>query len=846
MSCSESAPSVGPIPGLSSAPPEDDRTGCAPATLARAILDQLRYGQGQTPATASAHAYYLAVAAAVRDRLMQPWLQSYRVHQAPAGRQLAYLSAEFLPGPHLGRNLLNLGLTDPLSQALQTLGLDLDVVLALEPEPGLGSGSRGRVAACYLESLATQELPAMGYGIRYEFGQFQQVLRDGWQEERTDKWLQSGNPWELPQPEAAVTVGLGGRTEAYTDESGHYRVRWLPEQVVRGVPYDTPIPGYQVSTVNTLRLWRAEAPDTFNLHAFNEGDYAGAVAATVATEALTKVLYPSDERIQAKQRRLEQQYFLVACTLQDLLRRHLASGAALDQFHQRFAVQLNHTYPALAVAELMRLLVDVHGLSWERAWDVTCRSFAYAHPTPLAIDSDTWPLPLLEQRLPRHLEIIFELNQRFLDRVCPPAPAGAEEGGQRAQLSLIDETDERYLRLAPLACLGSYAVVGETALPAASTSPWADKRHHVIPGVSPRRWLALANPPLAALITDALGPGWLTHLDQLQQLAPLAEDVAFQQEWHQVKRQRKQHLAAWVQQRCDIALDPDSLFAVQVKRIHENQRQHLAILHLIARYEQLKHSPNLDMPPRTVLFAGKAAPGYTLAKLMIKLITAVAEAINQDPVTVGRLQVAFLPDYGVGLGQRIYPAADVGEHLAPAGRTVSGTGAMKLALNGARPLSSRGGVIGELCDRIGAQQCFSFGPGPESGADFSVGYNPWDYYSSQPALKGAIDLINSGFFAHGDRDLFRPLVDALVYSDPYRVLADYADYAAAQARVDVACQQADQWQKSSIAMVARMGYFSADRAVGDYARDIWNLSPVAVDLPAYDPHQAMLQVPPSR
>ncbi|HIK46636.1 MAG TPA: glycogen/starch/alpha-glucan phosphorylase, partial [Leptolyngbyaceae cyanobacterium M65_K2018_010] len=798
---------------------------------------------------ASRNDFYLALAYTVRDRMMQRWLSSARTYLKPEVRVVTYLSAEFLLGPHLGRNLINLGIEEPVKQAVQESGLDFDELLAQEEEPGLGNGGLGRLAACYMESLSSEQIPAIGYGIRYEFGIFDQEIRDGWQVEITDKWLQYGNPWEIPHPEGAVTVGFGGYTEGYTDSDGRFRKRWVPGKQVKGIPYDTPIPGYKVNTVNTLRLWRAEAVESFDFQSFNVGDYYGAVDSKVTSENISKVLYPNDEQIEGKQLRLEQQFFFVSCALQDMIRIHLASGRKLDSFHEKFTAQLNDTHPSIGVAELMRLLVDEHGMGWEQAWEITRQTFAYTNHTLLPEALEKWPLSLFGGLLPRHLEIIFEINQRFMDEVRVQY---MNDPGKLARLSLIDETGERYVRMANLASLGSYAINGVAELHSELVKQTILKDFHelfpgkicnVTNGVTPRRWIALSNPRLARLYTEKIGDGWLHNLDDLRQLEGYAQDGGFRQYWRQIKREIKQDLATYIFQRTGIAVSPDSMFDIQVKRIHEYKRQHLNVLHIITLYNRLKQNPNLEIAPRTFIFGGKAAPGYYMAKLMIKFINAVGDVVNHDPTLGDRLKVVFLPDYNVTFGQRVYPAADLSEQISTAGKEASGTGNMKFSMNGALTIGTLDGANVEIRELVGDENFFLFGlTADQVMALKASGYNPWDYYNSNPQLKEVIDLVNSGFFSKGDGGLFRPMTDNLLYQDPFLLLADYQSYIDAQDRVGMAYKDPENWSRMSIINAVRMGKFSSDRSIRDYCTNIWKVSPVPVEMMEYDQSRAGLRV----
>lgn len=827
---------------------EDDRTGLSIETLRRALADNLFYVQGRFPENASKNDFYLALAYTVRDRLLQHWLNTLHTYLTQNVRVVCYLSAEFLLGPHLENNLINLGIEDQVRQAVEASGLNLRELIEQEEEPGLGNGGLGRLAACYMDSLASLEIPAIGYGIRYEFGIFDQEIRDGWQVEITDKWLQYGNPWEIVRPESAVTVKFGGHTEAYTDEHGNYRVRWVPGHVVKGIPYDTPILGYRVNTANNLRLWRSEAPESFDFQAFNVGDYYGAVGQKVTSENISKVLYPNDEPIQGKELRLEQQFFFVSCSLQDMIRMHLNSGGSLDTFHEKFAVQLNDTHPAIGVAELMRLLVDEHYLAWDRAWHITQNTFAYTNHTLLPEALEKWPISLFGSLLPRHLEIIFEINRRFLDQVRVRFMGD----GHLEQLSLIDESGERYVRMANLACVGSHAINGVAALHTELVKSTIlkgfyeltpEKFNNKTNGVTPRRWLVQSNPRLTHLITRHIGDGWIKHLDELRRLEGFVEDGGFRQEWRQIKLALKQDLAAYIQLRTGINVDPASMFDVQVKRIHEYKRQHLNVLHIITLYNRIKANPNLDIPARTFIFGGKAAPGYFMAKLMIKFITAVGDVVNSDPDVGDRLKVVFLPDYNVTFGQRVYPAAELSEQISTAGKEASGTGNMKFSMNGALTIGTLDGANVEIREEVGAENFFLFGLKTEEVNSLkSQGYNPRDYYAGNENLRAVLDLVASGLFSHGNRDLFRPLLDNLLQQDPFMLLADYQAYVDCQDQVSQSYRDSEHWTRMSILNVARMGKFSSDRAIREYCEDVWRVQPVPVHISPYDQSKAGLQV----
>lgn len=833
---------------------EDDRTGLSIPTIRRAMADNLFYLQGKFPGIATQNDYYMALAYTVRDRLLQRWISTIRTYLRGNVKLVCYLSAEFLLGPHLGNNLINLGIYDQVEEAVKESGLDLPTLLAQEEEPGLGNGGLGRLAACYLESLSTLEIPAVGYGIRYEFGIFDQEIKDGWQVEITDKWLQYGNPWEIARPEMTQEVKFGGHTEGYTDYMGNYRVRWIPYQTIKGVPYDTPILGYKTNTVNTLRLWKAEAPESFDFQAFNQGDYYGSVEEKVVSENITKVLYPNDEPIQGKRLRLQQQYFFVSCSLQDMIRIHLFRGDSLETFPEKFAVQLNDTHPSIGIAELMRLLVDEHQMNWNTAWSITQKTFSYTNHTLLPEALEKWSVSLFAELLPRHLEIIYEINRRFLDRVRIQYPNNNEK---LAQLSLIEEAGERSVRMAHLATVGSHTINGVAELHTQLLQKqvlnnfaelfqgrnWSQKFTNVTNGVTPRRWMALCNPRLTRLITSKIGETWLTNLDELKQLEPFVEDAQFRQEWRQIKQAVKQDLADRVQQRQGLTINPDSLFDVQCKRLHEYKRQHLNVLHIIALYQRLKENPNLDLVPRTFIFAAKAAPGYFLAKLIIKLINAVGDVLNNDPMVRDRLKVVFIPDYNVTNSQYIYPAADLSEQISTAGKEASGTGNMKFALNGALTIGTLDGANVEMREEVGAENFFLFGLQADEVADLKAqGYIPRDYYQRNPQLKQVIDLISSGFFSGGDRELFAPLVNSLMNDDPYLLFADFNSYLECQSQVSAAYRDQERWTLMSILNVARMGKFSSDRSIKEYCDRIWHTQPVKVELEEYVQANAGLSV----
>ncbi len=816
---------------------EDDRTGTSVEALRRAFVDHLFFLIGRSEETATASDYYESLAYTVRDRLLRRWLKTQKVYIDSQHKVVCYLSAEFLMGRYLGNNLINLGLYDTVQQALEASGLELDDLLETEADPGLGNGGLGRLAACFLDSLATLEIPAIGYGIRYEFGIFHQIIRNGWQVEIPDQWLKFGNPWELMRHEERVGVKLGGYTEVHRNAKGELHVSWIPGRTVVAVPYDTAVPGYRTNTVNTLRLWKAEASDEFNFDAFNAGNYDRAVQDKLVSENISKVLYPNDNTPQGRELRLEQQYFFVSASLQDMVRNHLKVNANLSNFHEHFAVQLNDTHPTVGVAELMRLLVDEHGIDWDQAWKITQKTFAYTNHTLMPEALERWPVELFGRVLPRILEIVYEINHRFLEDVRHWYPGDDE---RVSRLSIIQEGANQSIRMAHLACVGSHAINGVAALHTELLKQstlkdfydlWPEKFFNKTNGVTPRRWLLLSNPELSQLYTEHLGSeAWLRDLDKLRALEPMVDDSAFCDRWRQIKHYNKQLLAEHICKNTGIEVDPNSLFDVQVKRIHEYKRQLLAALHIVTLYNRLKQTPELDIVPRTFIFSGKAAPGYFMAKLQIKLINAIAALVNSDPDVRGRLKVVFLPNFSVSQGHRIYPAADLSEQISTAGKEASGTGNMKFSMNGALTIGTLDGANIEIREEVGEENFFLFGLTAE-GVDKlkHQGYCPRDYYEANPRLKLVLDQIGSGLFSPGEPELFRPLVDSLVYDDTYMLLADYQDYIDCQDRVSETYRDRDKWTHMSILNALRMAKFSSDRTIQEYCDEIWQVQPVTIE-----------------
>ncbi|WP_421654564.1 glycogen/starch/alpha-glucan family phosphorylase [Leptothermofonsia sp. ETS-13] len=803
--------SPGTVNAIASVVPVGDvHTGYSVETFKQAFRDNMLRFRDKTLEQATPQDYYTVLAYMVRDRLLQ-FNTPETYLNCPNVRWVGELSPEYMPGPHLMNNLINLGIMDTVQQGIQELGQDLTVISDQEEEPGLGKGGLGRLMVCYLDSLSTQGIPAIGYGLRYEYGIFDQQIQNGWQVEVPDTWLQFGNPWEIERPEGMQEVKFGGRTEAYLDEQGRYRVRWIPQGVIKGFPYDTPILGYRASTVNLLRLWRAETADN-----------------------LCKTLYPVDGDDQGRAVRLKQQFFLISCSLQDAIRLHLQAGHPIAQLHERFNLQLNDTDSALAVVELLRLLLDEQGIGWEQAWEITRNTLSYTNHSlmPETLD-DLWSVGLLGSVLPRHLEIVLEINTRFLEEVRSQYP---NDDNRIRHLSLISEVGDRYLRLTNLACVGSHAINGvstlHTKLLEQKTLPdfytlYPGKFSNKTNGISPRRFLLLSNPALSDLITRRIGGGWITNLDELQQLTVAADDWSFRQEWRNVKQSAKQSLMTEIQKRTGIQVDTSSLFDEQAMIMHEYKRQHLNVLHILTLYNRIKNNPYIDITPCTFIFSGKAAPDYFIAKLMIKLIHSVADVINHDSDVLGRLKVVFLPDFTIKLAQRIYPAIELSEHISTAGTEAADTGNMIAALNGALIIGTPDGSNLEIRDAIGGENFFQFGKDAQEVEDLrSQNYNPYEIYNSNPELKGAIDLLTSGVLSNGDTELFRPLVHLLLSNDYYLLLADYASYISCQERVSQAYRNSDNWTRMSILSTSRIGKFSSDRAVREYNQTIWHVKPV--------------------
>ena len=822
--------------GAPAAVPEAPRLRSDPLHLRRSFLAHVSYTRAKGWGSATPLDRFMAIAMATRDRLTERWVATQRTYQERDVKRVCYLSAEYLLGRALGNNLVAMGLLDAAREALSELGVSLEDLLEVEQDAGLGNGGLGRLAACFLDSMATLGYPGVGYGIRYEFGIFTQEFVGGHQVERADEWLKFGSPWEIVRPEYTVPVRLYGRVEHGTGPDGRPVARWVDGKTVLGVPYDTPVAGYGTNTVNTLRLWQARASEEFDLRLFNAGDYERSVVEKNDSETISKVLYPNDAFQAGKELRLKQEYFFVACSLADIIRRFLKKPRDLRDLPRFVAIQLNDTHPAVAVPELLRILVDEQGLPPGLAWEITSKVMGYTNHTLLAEALEVWPVSLFERLLPRHLEIIYEINQRFLRAVQIRHPYDAE---RLRRMSLIEEGPEKKVRMAHLAVVGSHSVNGvaelHTGLLKRTVLPdfaemFPERFNNKTNGVTPRRWLLLCNPRLAELITSRIGSGWVTDLDRLRALEPLAQEREFQAEFARVKLENKERLAAHVRELTRVALDTSAIFDVHIKRLHEYKRQLLNALHVVWLWMRARENPSVVVHPRAFLFGAKAAPGYQLAKLVIRLINGIGEVVNGDAERTG-IQVLFLPNYRVSLAERIIPAAEVSEQISTAGKEASGTGNMKLTLNGALTLGTLDGANVEIREAVGPENFFLFGlTADEVEATVARGYRPGEVAERDPELKAVLDLVGSGFFSPEDRRTFRPLVDALLNEDRYLILADFRAYAEAQSRVVQAYLDPEDWTRMAILNVARVGRFSSDRTIREYSRDIWGIEPVEVRL----------------
>lgn len=800
------------------------------------ILHHLRFTQAQPPELATTTDWRKAVSSVVNDLLIERLIATQSEHQKQDAKRVYYLSLEFLMGRLLDNNLISAGIHDKVIVALERLGVEYEELRADEYDMGLGNGGLGRLAACFLDSMATLDLPAIGYGIRYEFGLFRQEFVNGYQIEHPDSWLRFGNIWELIRPEYAQTIPMYGEVHSVFDDQGHYKPRWINTRSVVGVPYDIPIAGYGTGTVNFLRLWQARASEDLDLSAFNEGGYVDALQQKNMSEVISKVLYPNDKTENGKELRLVQQYFFVACSLRDILRRFQREHKDWEVFKEKVAIQLNDTHPAVAVPELMRILHDEEDLSWEKAWEICTSVFAYTNHTLLPEALERWSVPLFKRVLPRHLQIVFEINKRHLRDVEAKWPGDADK---LRELSLIEEGNPKQLRMAHLSVVASHSVNGVAALHSELLKKnlfrdfnelFPGRINNKTNGITPRRWLKACNPEYAKLITDTIGEGWERDLDRMQEIAPYAEDEAFRKTFMEIKHRNKQHLAEIIKTDCGVEVDPNALFDVQIKRLHEYKRQHLNLLHILYLYRRLLQEPDFDIQPRVFIFAAKAAPGYELAKTIIKAINAVGNMINNDERIHGRLKVAFLPNYRVSLAARIIPAADLSEQISTAGKEASGTGNMKLSLNGALTIGTLDGANVEIRDCVGEENIFIFGKTVEEVEELQrQGYNPFDIYESNECLQTLLEWIGSDFFTPGEHNVLLPLKESLLnHGDPFLVLADFDDYIRAQHEVDAAYGDKEKWAKMAILNSARVGMFSSDRTIRQYNEDIWHLTPIPV------------------
>jgi len=800
------------------------------------ILSHLKFSLARDPMTATKRDWWLATSKAVQSLVVERMMKTQEEHYKHNTRRVYYLSLEFLMGRLFSNTLYSAGVHDQMVQALEELGLDYEELRNEEYDMGLGNGGLGRLAACFLDSLATLDLPAVGYGIHYQYGLFKQDFRNGYQVESPDAWMQYGTPWEIVRPEHAVEIKVYGHVESVFDDRGSYVPKWVGAQRVVGLPFDIPIPGFGTTTVNYLRLWESRATEDFDLEAFNRGGYDEAVHKKNLSETISKVLYPNDKTEIGKELRLVQQYFFVSCSLRDIMRRFRKSNDFWSEFPEKVAIQLNDTHPAIAIAEMQRIFHDEIGMTWEEAWDLVTRTFAYTNHTLLPEALEKWSVGLFEKVLPRHLQIIFEINKRHLEKVEAHWPGDVH---MKQVLSLIEEGNTQMVRMAHLAVVGSYSVNGvaelHTRLLKSNLFPEFDamspgKFNNKTNGITPRRWLLACNPSLSNLITSKIGHGWERDLSQLRALENHAGDHSFQEEFMAVKHANKVDLAKIIREECGVTVDPSAMFDVQIKRLHEYKRQHLNLLHILALYRRLLQNPSLDIVPRVFIFAAKAAPGYDLAKLIIKAINAVGAKINADTRIENKLKVVFLPNYRVSLAQRIVPAADLSEQISTAGKEASGTGNMKLSLNGALTIGTLDGANVEIREEVGEENIFICGMTVEEVQElWKKGYRPQDFYDADEELRAVVDWVGSNYFTGEEGEgILRPLRDNLYYSDPFLCLPDFRSYSDAQERVNQAYKDRSHWAKMAILNTARMGKFSSDRTISQYASEIWKLDPVAV------------------
>ncbi|MCP4180639.1 MAG: glycogen/starch/alpha-glucan phosphorylase [bacterium] len=804
-------------------------------SLKETFLEHLEYTLVKDRNSVTREDSYKALAYAIRDKLVHNYLRTKNEYKKQDAKKVYYLSMEFLMGRLMGNTLMNLFEYKKSGEILKELGYDLDKIRDLEPDMGLGNGGLGRLAACFLDSMATLELPAYGYTIRYEHGIFKQKFVNGHQHEEADEWLEFGNPWEIPRPEFTFNIKFNGKLEKYTDANGKTKHRWIDADVVDALAYDILIPGYMNNTVNYLRLWQAKATKTFDFNFFNSGDYVNAVLDKNGAENISKVLYPNDNYTKGKILRLKQEYFLVSASLQDIMRQYKIDHGDVSKFHEKIAIQLNDTHPAMAIPELMRILLDEEDLEWEEAWDITVKTFGYTNHTVLPEALESWPLDIMQELLPRHMQIIFEINQQFLDMV------GKKYPGILGKVSIIEEGHDKKVRMANLAIVGSHSVNGVAKLHTEIIKKdlfkeffkiYPEKFNNKTNGITPRRWIKEANFPLFRLLATKLGYSYIKDLDEIAEIEKFIDDKEFTDSWMKIKKDNKEALKQYIKKHNNVDVSIDSIFDVQIKRLHEYKRQLLNALHIITLYNRIRKNPDKKFVPRTVIFAGKAAPGYHTAKLIIKLINSIGEKVNNDPQVSKYLNVVYLENYSVSLAEKIIPAADLSEQISTAGYEASGTGNMKFSLNGALTIGTMDGANVEMAENIGEEHMFIFGLRDNEVQDLKTkGYNPQDYYNKNAELKEVIDMIKNGFFNPENKDLFKPLTDSLLYyGDTYMLLADYKDYIETQDKVAELYKDQETWTKKSIINAARMGYFSSDRTIKEYADEIWNVKPVEIKI----------------
>lgn len=814
-------------------PPHDEKT--TTVELQRSFLRHLQYTLVKDKYSATKSDLYHALAYAVRDVLVDRWLDTQQSYYINDAKRVYYMSMEFLMGRTLGNSLINLGIMEEWQTALKQMGIDVDDLQEEEWDAGLGNGGLGRLAACFLDSMATMSLPAYGYGIRYEYGMFFQKIINGAQAEFPDNWLRYGNPWEFDRQEHLHQIKFNGRVDSNADEKGEMHFSWVDTTDVMALAYDFPVPGYGNETVNTMRLWSAKSTRDFELGSFNQGNYIGAVESKMRTENISKVLYPADHMAEGKELRLRQEYFLSSATVQDIFYRFEKKHDDFAMLPEKVAIQLNDTHPTLAIPELLRILLDEKRLGWDDAWKISLNTFAYTNHTVLPEALEKWPVQMMERILPRHLQIIYRINELFIQQIADRFPGDTD---RLRRMSIIGEESERSVRMAHLAIVGSHSVNGVSALHSEILKDdlfrdfyqlWPERFNNKTNGITQRRWLKYCNRWLADLISSRIGEGWVTNLDELKKLIPLSEDSAFRQQWIEVKRANKVRLADCIHANTGIEVSPDSMFDCQTKRIHEYKRQLLNVLHVITRYNRIKAVPGGSYAPRTVIFGGKAAPSYYMAKLIIKLINSVGSVVNNDPEVNKLLKVVFLPNYNVTLAERVFPASDLSEQISTAGTEASGTGNMKYSLNGALTVGTLDGANIEIMEEVGRDNIFIFGlTAPQVIGLKKAGYQPYDYYFHSPELKQAIDMIGNGSFSAEDPHLFRPIVDTLLGLDQYLLLADYSSYIACQDEVDKLYLQPHEWARISILNSAAMGKFSSDRTIAEYASEIWDIKPETV------------------